>query len=135
MYSRILVPTDGSAVADRGLREAIALARTLQAQLVVLHVIDDFPVTGTLIDAGHEILDKAAEQASESGVACKTVLHEQDTSRTADAILDRAAREQCNLIVMGTHGRKGFSRVVLGSDCERVLRRSPVPVMLVREPD
>jgi nucleotide-binding universal stress UspA family protein len=135
MYSRILIATDGSTVASRGLREAVALARALKAQLVVLHVIDDFPVTGTSIDTRHEILDKAAELALESGVACKTVLHEQDTNRTADAIVDRAAREHCNLIVMGTHGRRGVSRVLLGSDCERVLRLSPIPVMVVREPE
>lgn len=135
MYSRILVPTDGSAAAARGLREAIALARTLNAQLVVLHVIDDFPVTDGLIDAGHDILDEAAELARESGVACKTVMHELETHRTADAIVERAAREHCDLIVMGTHGRKGLSRVAMGSDCERVLRLSPVPVMVVRKPD
>ena len=135
MYSRILVPTDGSTAAARGVREAVALARTLNAELVVLHVLDDFPITGTLIDSGHEILDKAAELATAGGVACKTVLHELATHRTANAIVERAAREHCDLIVMGTHGRKGIARVVLGSDCEKVLRMSPVPVMLVRELD
>lgn len=134
MYSRILVPTDGSAVASLGVTEAISLAKALNAQLVLLYAIDDFPITNGLIEGGRKILDTAMRLATKSGVACETVLKELPTGHAADAIVSMAAEKSCELIIMGTHGRRGFSRLVLGSDSEKVLRRSSVPVMLIPAP-
>ncbi|HEY9108908.1 MAG TPA: universal stress protein [Roseateles sp.] len=134
MYARILVPTDGSGAATRGVREAIALAKALHSRLVLLHAIDDFPITNGLVEGGRDILDAAARLAQAEGMDCETVLRELDVGHAADAILAEAREKACNLIVMGTHGRRCVNRALLGSVSEKVLRRSPVPVMLVREP-
>lgn len=134
MYERILAPTDGSQVAARGLREAVSLAKALSAKLVVLHAIDDFPITNGRREGGMNILTAAARLADQEGVACETVLRELDTGHAADAIVKEAVDKSCGLIVMGTHGRRGLQRIVLGGDSEKVLRRSPVPVVLVRPP-
>jgi len=133
MYARILVPTDGSGPATRGVREAIALAKALGARLVVLHAIDDFPITGGLVAGGRAILDSVARLARSEGVECETELRELDIGHAADAILAVASEKACHLIVMGTHGRRGVKRALLGSVSEKVLRRALVPVMLVRE--
>lgn len=148
MYAKILVPIDGSATSERGLREAIELATRLKSQLVLLHVVDPYPVLmemasvqsfedtrQRLLKFGEETLEKARQRASESGVASESVVRETSAQRAADAIVDEAAKRQCQLIVMGTHGRRGLSRVVLGSDAELVLRLAPVPVLLVRQPE
>lgn len=134
MYARILTPTDGSAVATRGVREAISLAKALKAELVVLHAIDELPITNGRLEGGRNILTAAARLADQEGVACETVLRELGTGQAADAIVKEAADKSCGLIVMGTHGRRGLQRVVLGSDSEKVLRRAAVPVVLVRPP-
>jgi nucleotide-binding universal stress UspA family protein len=148
MYDRILVPVDGSATAELGLREAIALAARLQARLVLLHVVDDFPFMIELASAasfdetrtrllgmGKEVLAQASRHATEGGVQNETVLREVTSLRAADAIVEEAARRQCGLIVMGTHGRRGFNRLAMGSDAELVLREACVPVLLVRHQD
>lgn len=148
MYTRILVPVDGSATSERGLGEAIALAKVLGARLLLLNVVEDFPVMvevasvasfddtrAALLKVGRGILDRAAARATQAGVAHESVLHERATLRPADAIVEEAGRQRCDLIVMGTHGRRGFSRMTLGSDSELVLRQSPVPVLLVRQSD
>ncbi len=148
MYDRILVPVDGSATAELGLREAIGLAARVQARLVLLHVVDDFPFMIELASAasfddtrtrllamGKEILAQASRHATEGGVDNETVLREVTSLRAADAIVEEATRRQCSLIVMGTHGRRGFNRLAMGSDAELVLRESAVPVLLVRHQD
>lgn len=144
MYARMLVPIDGSPTAERGLAEAIALATQLHSQLVVLHVVDDFPVTLemssiTAFDAARRGMQKSAEallagarqRASEAGVDCETVLREV-AGRPANTIVEEAVQGGCSLVVMGTHGRRGLNRLALGSDAEMVLRKAPVPVLLVR---
>lgn len=146
MYAKILVPIDGSSTSERGLREAIELATQLKSQLVLLHIVDPYPMLvemasvqsfedtrQRLLKFGEETLEKARKRASESGIASESVVRETSAQRAADAIVDEAAKRQCQLIVMGTHGRRGLSRVVLGSDAELVLRLSPVPVLLVRQ--
>ncbi|MGM9488265.1 universal stress protein [Ideonella sp. YS5] len=148
MYDRILVPVDGSATCEHGLQEAIALAARLKATLVLLHVVDDFPfmvelasaasfdeTRSRLLKMGNEILAQASRHATEGGAASETVLREVTSRRAADAIVEEATRRQCGLIVMGTHGRRGFNRLAMGSDAELVLRESPVPVLLVRHQD
>lgn len=146
MYHRILVPIDGSPTAERGLREAIRLAAEQKAKLHLLHVIDDFPMlmemsTISSFEAGlqkmrqygESVLAAGKTAASKSEVPAETVLREVTRGRIADVVVDEAKTAACDLIVMGTHGRRGFSRLALGSDADLVVRGSPVPVMLVRQ--
>lgn len=145
MYRKILVPLDGSPTSACGLDEAMGLARATGASLVLLHVIDAFPLTmdmgsahawDLLIDGmqkhARELLEQAQATAREQGVSTSERLIEFPALRVADVIVDEARTQACDLIVMGTHGRRGFSHAMLGSDAERVLQSSPVPVLVVR---
>lgn len=147
MYKRILVPIDGSDTARRGLKEAIALATEQKATLRLLHVTSDFPVMLEMANAlnfdkvrdglnqyGRDQLDNAKALAKGLGLEVETQLHDLKGGRVADAIVEEAKSAGCDLIVIGTHGRRGFKRALLGSDAEQVLRASPVPVLLVRAP-
>jgi len=147
VYQRILVPIDGSATADRGLHEAINLAAELKAKLRVLHVLDNFPIEAEWASAKNfeEILDrlrresdtllaKARSAAQEAGVSVQTQRLEAGQLTTADVILGEAANAHCDLIVMGTHGRRGMNRVAMGSTAEAVARRSTVPLLMTRQP-
>jgi nucleotide-binding universal stress UspA family protein len=146
MYHRLLVPLDGSAPSERGLHEAIRLAADQKATLFLLHVLDDYPMLSEGTSArsyeatlnrmrrhGSELLAKANDAAAEAGIHAKTVLREVSPATVADAILDEAVKLGCDLIVMGTHGRRGVSRLTMGSEAELVVRMSPVPVLLVRK--
>ena len=148
MYHRILVPLDGSVTAERALREAIDLAVDQKARLCLLHVVDSFPTwaerssaksyaetLSRLVQQGEEILAKARQSATEAGAITETLLHEVTQETVADVIVNTAERARCDLIVMGTHGRRGLSRLTLGSDAELVLRSSKVPVLLLRQTD
>ncbi len=147
-YKRILVPVDGSRAANRGLREAIRLAKAQKARLQLVHVVDEHtvlvsgaqvgPYMGTLMmllrKAGREVLGRAAALAGKRGVKCTTVLLEAHATPAADLIVRQVKKFRADLVVIGTHGRRGVRRLILGSDAEQILRRAPVPVMLVRAP-
>jgi nucleotide-binding universal stress UspA family protein len=148
MYAKILVPLDGSLTSQRGFEEAVALARALKSSLLLLHVVDTLPVAVDMFNPsawqdigdalrqnGQALLDRAQRTATEHGVANEPRLIENAPGRVADAIVDEARRADCDLVVMGTHGRRGFGHALLGSDAERVLRLCPVPVLVVRHPD
>jgi len=148
MMQRILVPLDGSGPSQRGLQEAVSLARALGARLVLLHVVDDFPPHLELAPAaayrealqrlrqrGQALLDQAGEHAAAAGVGTESLLQEVGAQTVGDAIVQQVRACRCDLIVMGTHGRRGLQRVAMGSDAELVLRTSPVPVLLVRHGD
>jgi nucleotide-binding universal stress UspA family protein len=145
MFKRILVPIDGSGPSRVGLERAIALARNQQARLRLMHVVDENGVVqgmepnmnvGDLLDSlvadGRRILAAAAATVKKHGVKADTVLYEVLIGRVADRIVREAAKWHADVIVMGTHGRRGIGRLVMGSDAENVLRQSPVPVLLVR---
>jgi nucleotide-binding universal stress UspA family protein len=145
MYERILVPIDGGATSQRGLEEAIALAKRLGSTLHLLNVVDArllitevsaFAPPGQLLDdwraAGEKLLADAVALARSQGVTADSALLCDPGLRVCDLILQAAASAGVGLIVMGTHGRRGLSRLTLGSDAELVLRESPVPVLLVR---
>ena len=147
MYQRILVPLDGSETSDCGLREAIALSRGQKVTLFFLHVVDDFSMLVEMTSVrsydemlkglrqyGLELLAKARRVAEEAGVHGESLLREVTNERVADVIVHQAKQHECDLIVMGTHGRRGFSRIAMGSEAEQVARTSPVPVLLVRQP-
>jgi nucleotide-binding universal stress UspA family protein len=145
VYKRILVPVDGSSTSMAGLSEALRLARNQKAKLKLLHIVDELMIFGTaesglniepVIESmkrgGKRILDRAAKAAAARGVRAETELWENATGRVAEVLVGRAKRWRADLIVMGTHGRRGVNRLVLGSDAELVVRNSPVPVLLVR---
>jgi nucleotide-binding universal stress UspA family protein len=145
MYDRILVPVDGSPTAARGLDEAIALATRLGSTLHLLHVVDVRPLVGEaaiyaapseLIDewqkGGETLLADAVARARSRGVAVDGVVRCDPGLRVCDLILREAVDAKAGLIVMGTHGRRGFNRLTMGSDAELVLREAPVPVLMVR---
>jgi nucleotide-binding universal stress UspA family protein len=145
MYNRILVPLDGSRTAAAGLREAIRLASgNNRATIRLLHVMDPLPamqgmeviITEQLIENmeqfGRKVLKDAKSLVRRHGIGVDTVFQEQALGRTSDAIVKQARKWRANLIVMGTHGRRGVSRIVLGSDAEAVVRSAPAPVLLVR---
>ena len=148
MYARILVPIDGSDTSRRGLEEAIALAGQLKSTLRLLHVTSDVPVMLEMANAvdfgkyreglhqyGRDLMEESRRMAERAGVAAEVELRDIKTGRVADVIVDEAAAAKCDLIVIGTHGRRGFNRLVVGSDAEAVVRASPVPVLLVRAPE
>jgi nucleotide-binding universal stress UspA family protein len=148
MYTRILVPVDGSHTSTRGLQEAVELAKSQRAALRIMHVVDESVLamnpeaivgTGELIDdivaAGKHALKNAHALAERHGIKAETVMYENVAGRVAEVILDEAKKWHADLIVMGTHGRRGITHAVLGSDAERVVRSSPVPVLLVRAPE
>ncbi len=145
MYERILVPVDGSATSVLGLNEAIKLAANQGARLRLLHIVNEFVFdssyssglySDTLVEAlrlnGQKTLAKMAAMAREQGVEPQTVLEESIGGIAGDLIVEQAAKWPADLIVMGTHGRRGIRRLVLGSDAESVIRSSVVPVLLVR---
>lgn len=143
-FKRILVPVDSSAPSMKGLAAAIKLAREGRGRLKLLHVVDRFPAyavpegavdIGPLMDAikaaGRKTLARLEKRARDAGARPETQLAELFGGRTADAIVGAAKRWRADLIVMGTHGRRGVQRALLGSDAELVLRHSPIPVLLV----
>lgn len=145
MFRKILVPIDGSATSRKGLERAIALAKNQKARLRLLHVVDEHGViqgmeptvnVGDLLEGlvaeGRKLLAAAAATVKKHGVKADTVFYEVIVGRVADRIVREAARWHADVIVMGTHGRRGLGRLVLGSDAENVLRQTPVPVLLVR---
>ena len=148
MYKRILVPVDGSGPSSRGLQEALKLAKEGRCTVMLLHVVDELIITATpeavydatavidaLREAGESILAESADVARRAGVKVQTKLVECLGGRAADAIIGRAERWKADLIVIGTHGRRGIRRLVMGSDAEQVVRMAAVPVLLVRAPE
>lgn len=145
-YRKILVPLDGSASSNLGLREAARLATEQSATLHLVHVVDEhFVMTSglematyseelftNLRKAGRDILRKAEALAKKLGLPVKSVLLESLTGPVADLIVREAKRARADVIVIGTHGRRGVRRLLLGSDAEEIVRSSPVPVLLVR---
>ncbi len=146
MFKRILVAVDGSDTAELALQESIRLAKEVQAQLRLVYVIDvvnlnvgvDFPfppeVSGVLAKTGQDILDKAGAVAREAGVSVETALIKIDTlgQRIPEMIAADAEAWPADLIVIGTHGRRGLSHLFLGSVAEGVVRVATKPVLLIR---
>lgn len=144
MYKRILVPVDGSETSLNGLKEAVSLAKSTGARLRVLHVVDGLAfiaehggyVSDTEIfrKSGEKMLARIMPRVQQQ-VRADSLIIENVSGRAADTIIDVAEEWRADVIVMGTHGRRGVNRLVFGSDAEIVIRSSPVPVLLVRAPD
>ncbi|MFL6547790.1 MAG: universal stress protein [Povalibacter sp.] len=145
MYQRILVPVDGCPASNRGLIEAVKLAQSTKATLKLVHVVDEFvfdpastpvvlyePLLQSLKVNGRKVLDEAEESVKQVGLEVESELIETIGGSVAELVLKAAERWRADLIVMGTHGRRGIRRAVLGSDAEMVLRGADVPVLLLR---
>jgi len=149
MYQRILVPIDGSSTSNRGLDEAIRLARLTGGRLRLIHVIDELSFA-LAMDAyagysgdwlkemqgkGTALLEEARAKAAEANVGADTVLRDTFKGTVHDEVIAEAAAMHADLIVIGTHGRRGLGRWVMGSSAEHILRMAPVPVLLLRAPE
>jgi nucleotide-binding universal stress UspA family protein len=145
MYARILVPVDGSETSSLGLDEAIKIATVQGSRLRLVHVVNEYifdytyspsMVASNLIEAlqetGKKILADAEYYVRKRGVSCDSVMLESIGGSAAQLILEQASLWPADLIVMGTHGRRGLVRLTLGSDAEQVVRAATVPVLLVR---
>jgi nucleotide-binding universal stress UspA family protein len=143
-YKRILVPVDGSPTSNAGLKEALKLARAPHAKLCLLHIMDEHmifispeaaPNMQVILDAmrsdGAKVLKRAAQAALAAGVRAQTALAESRGSRVSDTVVREAKRWRADIIVMGTHGRRGVNRLIMGSDADLVVRYAGVPVLLV----
>lgn len=150
MPKRILVAVDEGGGLEPVMRQAVELGREGQARLLVVHVIDspyDYidvmygHVPGDLDDlarawrrAGQTLLDQALAMATSAGLEAEPALVETAGRRVSAAIVEEAQRWGADLIIVGTHGRHGLSRFLLGSVAEGVARSAPVSVLLVRVP-
>jgi len=141
----MLVPVDGSETARLGLNEAIKLAKHLGADIRLIHVVNKLlwvspevspEMVRTLMDQqrsnGESILHDAVSAAREAGIAVDSRLIDALGTEAGEAIIKEAVSWPADLIVCGTHGRRGVRRLVMGSDAEYVLRQSPVPVLMIR---
>lgn len=147
MYTHILIPTDGSELAQKGVDHGLSLAKALGSKVTIVTATETFPVptggagwlvtpqdiAGYLADckkAADDLLAPVKAAADKMGIEA-TAIHVPD-SRAATAILETARKAGCNLIVMSTHGRRGMTRMLLGSQASEVLAGSQVPVLLVK---
>jgi nucleotide-binding universal stress UspA family protein len=145
MYKRIVVPIDGSDCANAGLHEVPRIASQSDHLVLLIHVIESsggneqFPagtVGAIMQDAprkqGRALLDEATTTLSSLGLRCEAILAESHNQRISEVIVTHAALRNAELIVMGTHGRRGVRRMLLGSDAAEVVSLTTIPVLLVR---
>ena len=128
MYKRIMVPLDGSDLAQSALSHGLELSRALEATLVLVYVRD--PRAGS-VEAARRYLDFVRNEQAATGVAIDILVRD---GPVAAALIETAEKERIDLIVMATHGRSGLQRVVYGSVAEQLLRSSAKPILLVRVP-
>ena len=147
MYRKILVATDGSSLSKKAVNQAIALAQLMGAELVAFKVVPRYPQTyfegGVALaasevsriekqwaDHGQAVVDAVAKSAKAKGVAVKAVIAKSDL--VSEAVIAAAKKNKCDLIVMASHGRRGLAGVLLGSETQKVLTHSKVPVLVHR---
>lgn len=145
MYSNILIPTDGSELAGKAVLHGVELAKAIGAKVTILTVtlpfrilsaeaamIEDTPAdyTSRSAELAGKILGAAEAVAKEAGVPVETLQIEED--RPYQAIIDAAASKGADLIIMSSHGRKGFSALILGSETSKVLTHCKIPVLVHR---
>ena len=149
MFKTILVPTDGSPLSAKAIDAALRLAKLAGGRIVAFHVVEPYPLQGayaaegsgipalqpeSFAERGREyaqrVLDGVAAAAAAAQVPCST---DHAISHSAsEAIVDQARREGCDLIVMASHGRRGLKGLLLGSETQKVLTHSKIPVLVYR---
>ena len=145
MYSRVLVPVDGSAASTLGLDEAMELARHLKARIRLVHVVEPWvmvtpeaipvnihQIAESIRSRGTALLQECENKVTKAGIEVDVELIETMGMSAGEWIVTKATEFNADLIVCGTHGRRGIRRLLMGSDAEYVVRRAPVPVLLVR---
>ena len=144
MYQRILVATDGSEISRKAAQSATTLAKTLGAELFVISVKEPFPYSAIsemqpvppqeFFDAQERIarerVDEVVALAKAEGVAAQA--HTIEALHPWEAILDHAKNQSCDLVVMASHGRRGLSALLLGSETQKVLTHSTIAVLVVK---
>ncbi len=144
MYKRILVPTDGSEITAKAVATAIELAALAKAELLAIAVKEPFPYSAIsemqpvppqeFYDAQERIaaerVKAAVDMAAASAVKCQA--HTVEALHPWEAILDHAKTQVCDLIVMASHGRRGLSALLLGSETQKVLTHSSIPVLVIK---
>ena len=140
MYRHILIPTDGSKLAEHGVTHGLALAKSLGAKVSVIFVVEPFSeMKGRFLETiaryvelrkeqARSVLDRAANAAKEAGVSCETVQVENEQPH--QAIIAAAEDKGCDLIVMSSHGRSGLSMLLIGSVTNKVLTLAKTPVLV-----
>lgn len=144
MYQRILVAVDGSRPSSLALDQAIKLAGETGAKVQIMHAVDESPIASPeapsaifgevatrLFTDGTALLEAAKSRAQRAGVEAETVLLEEKGYTAGKCIVQQAEQWHADLIVCGTHGRRGIRRLLVGSDAEYVVRHMPVPVLVV----
>lgn len=148
MYKHILLPTDGSALSEKAVKQCIRLAKSIGAKITALNVTPEFQM---IMDEGFVMADAALIKKrfeDETGKRSKKLLAEVKASASAadvdcdsvsvtsgvpyEAIIKQAKKAKCDLIMMASHGRKGLSSILLGSETAKVLTHSTIPVLVVR---
>ena len=141
MYKKILVPIDESEASMRALQEACKLAQSNQASLEIIHIFDyarfSWNTQGInrieqIDETSDEILNRAKAVTDEYGITANTAIIDNTGEKIADIIVRKAQENSCDLIAMGTHGLTGIMHLLMGSVAEGVLRKSKIPVMLIR---
>lgn len=149
MFKRVLVPVDGSQTSIRALTTALQMARETSAQLRLLYVVEELAylsgydqfgvysgdVASIIRESGQKILDDCMAIAAAAGVQADHVLVDTFTQRLGDVVADAAKAWNADLVVVGTHGRRGIGRALMGSGAEEIVRLAPVPVLVVRARD
>jgi len=145
MYKHILIPTDGSDLSSKAIQHGVALAKAVNAKVTAITVSTPFHVfavepamaTDTpqsyakrIAEGTAKYLGVAKGAASSSGVACDVIQVEHE--HPYQAIIDTAKKKGCDLVVMASHGRRGISAVVLGSETVKVLTHNTIPVLVYR---
>jgi nucleotide-binding universal stress UspA family protein len=144
MFQRILVPTDGSDITMKAVAKAVALAKAVGAQIYTISVKEPFPYSAIsemqptppqeFFDAQERIAAKrvagVVEAAQAAGLTCQG--HTVEALHPWEAIIDHAKRMECDLLVMASHGRRGVTALLLGSETQKVLTHSTIPVLVVR---
>jgi len=144
MYKRLLIATDGSDVTQKAVQAAIELARATGGELFAISVKEPFPYSAIsemqpvppqeFFDAQERIANERVRvvvaAASAAGLSCKA--HTVEALHPWEAILDHATMQHCDLVVMASHGRRGLSALLLGSETQKVLTHSTIPVLVVK---
>ena len=148
MFKNILLPTDGSRFSEETARRAVSFAKEAGARITAFYVKKDYPSSyaseGFMFDSeppwrfselaeeeGQEILGSIEKLCLEAGVKCTKQIHTHDV--IYEAIIEAAAKNDCDLIFMASHGRKGIGALLLGSETTKVLTHSKIPVLVYRE--
>ncbi|MEO7159431.1 MAG: universal stress protein [Polaromonas sp.] len=147
MYKRILVPIDGSETSNKALVAALQLAKDLGGRVRLIHVIEELAYMSgyeqyggaysaellkVMRENGAKVLNDGMAIAQAAGVEADHQLFDNLVARLAEVVADAAKQWNAELVVVGTHGRRGVGRMLLGSGAEQILRLSPVPVLVIR---